>query len=321
MAALILSVWTVFLWQSLFSDLFSTTAPTTETTAPETEKVRRAVDGRWVDAPASTSTLVAVMIDNSPDGRFGQNGLEKARLVWEAPVEGGRSRLMAIFSLEDENAVIGPVRSARPYFLDWAAEMNALYAHVGGSDQALKEIKSKKIFDLNEFWRGQYFWRDNNQPRPYNVYTDLTTLSKAFGKEKEKQNWQERELSPWLFKDKKDNLSVTSTAEAVIDFGDGPVVTWKHNSEKNVYERYLGEKKQVITADNVVVMEAEMEILDSVGRLQVQTLGEGRVKVHRDGKEIAGGWRKNSPQERIRFFDSENKEIVLNAGRTWIEVK
>lgn len=326
-AVLILSVWTFYLWQSLFSTWFSPSAPLVEVTEPETEKVRSALDGRWEEVSVVTSTLVAVMIDNSAEGRAMQSGLEKARLIWEAPVEGGRSRLLAIFSLADENMTIGPVRSARPYFLTWAGEMNALYAHVGGSDQALADIKSKKIFDLNEFYRGQYFWRDSNRPRPYNVYTDLVTLAKAFNQEQTKQNWQEKELTPWLFKDKKENLPITSTPKAVIGFGPGSVVTWKHSPEKNVYERYLGNNKQyfgegrVITADNVVVLEAEMAVLDDVGRLRVQTLGDGPVRVYRDGLEILGVWRKNSLSERIRFFDRENKEIVLNAGLTWIEVE
>ena len=99
------------------------------------------------------------MIDNFPEAKPAAN-LSLASLVWEAPVEAGLTRLLAAYPLSAELARIGPVRSARPYFLDWAKELNALYLHCGGSDQALADIKNRDVFDLNEFYRGWYFWRD-----------------------------------------------------------------------------------------------------------------------------------------------------------------
>jgi hypothetical protein len=99
------------------------------------------------------------MIDNSVFARP-PSALSRAGLVYEAEVEGNATRLMAIFSSGKDLNEIGPVRSARPYFIEWAKEFGAPYVHCGGSPEALAILAKGGIIDINEFYGGAYFWRD-----------------------------------------------------------------------------------------------------------------------------------------------------------------
>ena len=121
--------------------------------------VARKIDGVMVPSGEENNFLIALMIDNHSDARP-PSGLSKAHLVFEAEVEGGITRIMGIFSSGQDLEEIGPIRSARPYFVDWARELSALYAHVGGSPDALVKIQQDKIFDINEFFNHFMWFRE-----------------------------------------------------------------------------------------------------------------------------------------------------------------
>ena len=119
-----------------------------------------------VSAEEANLQPYAVMIDNHPDARP-SSGLAAANLVFEVPVEGGMTRYMAVFDATTTVDQIGPVRSARPYFVELADALGAVYAHVGGSPDGLNLITSlPKFRDLNEFWNGKYFWRSAKRDAP-----------------------------------------------------------------------------------------------------------------------------------------------------------
>ena len=90
---------------------------------------------------------IAVMIDNNV-GYSSQVGLQDAFVTYEAIVEGGLTRMMAIFK-DTNTSLIGPVRSSRHYFLDYALEYDSLYAHYGWSTFAENDIKSLRVNNIN----------------------------------------------------------------------------------------------------------------------------------------------------------------------------
>jgi len=108
---------------------------------------------------------LAVMIENHTEARP-QSGLSSADIVYEAVAEGGITRFMALFYCNLADIQVGPVRSARTYYLDWLGEYDALYAHVGGANtpgpaDALGQIIRYEVKDLNQFSIGfPVFWRD-----------------------------------------------------------------------------------------------------------------------------------------------------------------
>ena len=155
----------------------TTPAPTP---SPTPVLVADPLDGVLVAPELAKRHVVAVMIDDLWAARP-QSGLSAASQVWQAPAEGGIPRYMALFSEGDPPAV-GPIRSSRLYYIAWAAEWNAVYAHVGGSPQALALLNSSQgrgavVWNADEFMYGPaYMWRIKTRAAPHNVYTDAAHL-------------------------------------------------------------------------------------------------------------------------------------------------
>ena len=118
--------------------------------------VPRRIDGVLVQEDESNLYPTAIIIENLTAARP-QSGLDKAQIVYEALAEGGITRFLAIYARGHTAEVpqIGPVRSARPYYIDWVEELGAMFVHIGGSPQALTEINKRDIFDLNQFFNSQ----------------------------------------------------------------------------------------------------------------------------------------------------------------------
>ncbi|KKR48381.1 MAG: hypothetical protein UT86_C0006G0019 [Candidatus Magasanikbacteria bacterium GW2011_GWC2_40_17] len=271
---------------------------------------------------ASASSCVAIMIDNAPEVER-QFGLNKASLVYEAPVEGGRTRFMAVYGLATSTvATIGPVRSARPYFLDWVQELGCLYAHVGGSNEALEKIKNLEINDLNEFYNGGYFWRNKKYTAPHNTFTDIETLAQAWEKTGNKD--EQRVIKSWLFAKKEAKILPAGINYFEEQIGDLKV-SWSFDQNLKKWKRFVNNKAAkdnvgTITAKNVVFQYVWGEVLDEVGRLSLQTIGSGRAVILKEGNVIEGRWEKKSAGSRTRFFGPDTKEMEFNPGLIWVEV-
>ncbi len=315
-----------FISQSKNNNLGSFSISSSEMRASSKEeskkKSSRKIDGIKVPDGEDNNFLIAIMIDNHSDARP-PSGLAKAHLVFEAEVEGGITRIMGIFSSGQEISEIGPIRSARPYFIDWARELSALYTHVGGSPDALVKIQQDKILDINEFFNGQYFWRDKNKPMPHNVYTSSAKLDKYLSDKSADRN----RFVPWFFKDEDLLESRPDSANIKIHYKLGMyVVEWKYNKADNNYSRYVAgeiykEKDgEEIKAKNILIQVAPAHELDDKLRLEMNTIGNGKSLICMDGKCKIGAWEKKHPSDRTRFYYEDGKEAKFNPGTTWVQV-
>ena len=188
----------------------SSPEPTDEQETTSDAVYRHPLTGASIYAPlVELPQVFAVMIDNHEDA-WPPSGIDQAFLVIEAPVEAAIPRLLAFFSSEEDVAEIGPVRSARPYYLDWANELDALYVHVGGSNAALDLIASGGTFDFNQYWWGEYFWRAGNRFAPHNVFTSTTLMNEFVTRRTEAGVVPERLYDVWLFKDPEPSKSESS---------------------------------------------------------------------------------------------------------------
>lgn len=288
-------------------------------------KYRRSLDGECVNFQKDISKeLVFIMVENHTDARP-QSSLSKARIVYEAPVEANYTRFMAVFFKDDEVEKVGPVRSARPYFLDWLSEYgNPLYIHVGGSPVALERITSENIFDMNEFYRGSYFWRSDDRYAPHNAYTS-SNLWQANWNKNYNENYKTA-TSSWNFG--KTYLCQENCIENIYIAFLKPsyVVEWKYNSSTEKYLRYQVNQKHLdqdgseILADNIILQYVNTRVIDQIGRLDMDTITSGKVEIFQKGNKISGIWKKENLNTKTRFFDENNVEIVLNSGKIWIEV-
>lgn len=267
--------------------------------------------------------VIAVMVNNNPEG-YPTVGLNDAAVVYEAPVEGSVTRFMAVFSESANPEKVGPVRSARPYYLDWLDEYGtALYMHCGGSADGLEEIKERRIFDADEFSRTPYFWRDRSLLAPHNLFTSGEKWRKYlsdYSFRYEFSDWQ-----GWFFGGQ--NATPTEKVSAVsYAYGKKFVIGWRYDETKGAYARtlngedFLDDKSRPIETDNVVIQFSAVKILDEIGRRNIGTLGEGEARVLRDGRMAKAIWKKEKTGDRTRFYDSEGKEINLKPGRTWIMI-
>jgi len=288
---------------------------------------QRVLDGVCVDsADKINPKLVAVMIENHLDARP-QSGLSQASVVYEAPVEANYTRFMAIYPADVEVKKVGPVRSARPYFLDWLAEYGALpYMHCGGSPDALALIKKRDIFDLNEFYNGGYYWRAENREAPHNVYTSSEMWNKVLVKQ-EVDNIVQDSWTGWEFNTSTLQLENNLVSKIKIDFNlKNYNVEWQFNSSTQKLERFVGgnphldETNRQILADNVVVIATSMKVIDEVGRLEIKTLGTGKAIVYKSGQVTTAIWQKDSLNSRTRFYNEQKQEIIFNPGKVWVEV-
>ncbi len=284
----------------------------------------RIIDGMCVTPGTEKPKLVAVMIENHLDARP-QSGLSRAAVVYEAPVEGNYSRFMAIFPLGEEVDKVGPVRSARPYFLDWAREFGKpMYMHVGGSPDALQELRSTTYFDFNEFSRGSYFWRSRDRYAPHNTYTSSEQWARGwedFGSDTfsfSNESWLYGEVVP---------CTTTCTTSIVASFAP-PVyrAEWKYATTTEKYTRYQLNKPHVdqdgtqISANTLVVQYVTTVVLDAELRIEMDTVGEGNAIVFTKGNKVEGTWKKISRDSKTRFYDSNGVEIPFTPGKIWIEV-
>ena len=119
---------------------------------------------------------LAVVIDNLPRARP-QSGLKNADIVYEALAEGGVTRLLAVY-YHGEASTVGPIRSARPYFIELAGGLNATLVHAGGSPEALEYFKNNNFPHLDEFSNPRYFWRISRRRPPHNLYSGTAILHK-----------------------------------------------------------------------------------------------------------------------------------------------
>lgn len=296
------------------------------TTATEDCVKRNILDGVCVSKEKDEQQkIVAVMIENHFDS-WPQSGLSGARVVYEAPVEGNISRFMALYLLGDEVKKIGPVRSARPYYLDWLEEYGTpLYMHVGGSPEALQKIQIKQINDLNEFYRGWYYWRDTARYAPHNVYTSSDLWNDAIKKYEE--NYTTSMQGGWTFADSIGCQDECITEIAIAYSGNTYTTGWKYSSSTEHYTRYQAGQMSLdsmnnkpIVADTVLIQYVDTTVLDGVGRLGMDTIGSGKGIVFQKGNMIEGTWKKDSAQSKTRWFTAENTEVALQPGKIWIQI-
>jgi hypothetical protein len=287
--------------------------------------------GRLVPPEVAARRPIAVMIDDLAAARP-QSGFAAASVVWQAPAEGGIPRYMLVFQDEDPGDV-GPVRSAREYYIAWAAEWHSVFAHVGGSPQAMATLarqgQGQLVYNADEFrWGGVYFRRIAARFSPHNSYTDGVSLRKMAARIGAKD-----ELQPaaWQF-----------APDAALDarpFGGlirvtypDNTITYRYDRDTNTYPRGVsGAAAQTdagtgarVAPSNVVVMLMSFSPLNDghpeKHRLEARVVGSGKAWISTNGRTINGTWSKASLTAPTLFFDQAGDPVRLTVGQSFIQV-
>jgi len=291
---------------------------------PAPKTIASPLTGIQVDPALAKRPVTGIMIENSVFARP-QSGLQQAGIVYEAIAEGGITRFMALFQ-EARPQNIGPVRSLRPYFLHFAAPFQASIAHVGGSPEALKEVRSGKYRDIDQFFNANYYWRSSIRAAPHNMYTSFSKLD-ALNRSK---HYRSSLFTGWPRKE--EAKPVTPTVKS-IDFAiSGPdfYVHYDYDIKTSSYLRREGgaphlnlksasDQKGVRLHPKVVIAVIMGYRLAADGQHSVyQDTGSGRAYIFQDGLVKNATWLKEGKNSMMTFVDAKGAPVKLNAGQTWI---
>jgi hypothetical protein len=263
--------------------------------------------------------VTGVMVEKSPDARP-QSGLKDAGVVFEAIAEGGITRFLALYQ-EEMPGNIGPIRSSRPYYLQWALGFDAAYAHVGGSPDALADIKSWGVRDLDQFSNSGSYHRISTRYAPHNVYTsraDLLSLQNSKGYSKSTFTGFVRK------KEAPAQTPTTSSVDLAIS-GYYYNVHYDYDATANAYKRTEGGVPHMDADSNtqlepkvVVALVLPYALLPDGYHSDYQTIGTGKMYIFQDGVLTTGTWQKTDMKTNFTFTDDAGKPLALNPGQTWI---
>ncbi len=299
---------------------------TTKSDTAVVETAPSILDGTLVPKALSTRHPLGVMVENHVDARP-QSGLSAAGLVYEAIAEGGITRYLAFFSGYDI-AKIGPIRSARTYYVDIAKGFNAYFAHVGGNYNALSLIKSINVLDLDQFANPAAYWRDTSR-RVATEHTVYSSTEKLYSLAAKKQFTSDNTFTPLKFKVDAAEAARPASQKVKIEFSsDGYTDTFNYDPKTNTYPRSIGslpdqdiETGKRIAPKNLILQEvtrsAIVTVINEKGYAYDLSSG-GKVTIFQDGKQVIGTWKHPNDSDRTFYYDSTGKEIELNPGQTWV---
>ena len=294
--------------------------PTAKKT-PEPPKYYSPLTGSLVPDEATTKRHVtAVMIENSPDARP-QSGLKDAGIVYEAIAEGGITRFIALYQ-EGRPGLVGPVRSVRPYYVEWAAAYDPAVAHIGGSARALQMIRSGNFgLDIDQFFNAGAYWRASDRRAPHNVYTNFDRLDQLVTSKGKTSS----SFTPMERKD--DAKAKTPTASRInIPISSASyAVDYSYDTATNSYLRNIGGEPHMdreagqLQPRVVVVLQVNMirEMEDGY-REQIGTTGSGKAFIFQDGTVQEASWQRTDVKSQLTFVDASGAPMTLNRGQTWI---
>ncbi|NLV36963.1 MAG: DUF3048 domain-containing protein [Clostridiaceae bacterium] len=271
---------------------------------------------------------MAVMIDNEGTRVLPQGGLDKAQIVYEIIVEGGLTRLMPVF-WGTEPEMIGPVRSARDYFLDYSMEFDAIYVHFGGSPQAGKDIKKYKINEIDGLYLGPDVFWDLTKDRGnwQDSYTSMEKL-KAYAQKKKFSETPQAQF-PFTYNQKDEALGAGKDASVITLKYPSMTSKYEYDSTTGLYKRFRYGKEHMervtekqFTAKNIIVQYVPNYDIkgDSAGRQSMTTTGSGKGYFITGGKVIDLKWSKESRTAQTKYTDDTGNPITLNRGQTWIQI-
>lgn len=271
------------------------------------------------DEAGTKQPVTGIMIENSPDARP-QSGIKQAGIVYEAIAEGGITRFLALYQ-EAKPGLIGPVRSVRMYYVDWAAAYDASIAHVGGSFNALQEVRNGSYRDIDQFFNAGSYWRAGDRAAPHNVYTSFQNLDEL----NRSKGYTESHFTGFPRTDGK--VSATPNATSVdINISSAWYNThYDFDAASNTYLRSIGgeasnDREDGRIAPNVVVaLKVDMtNVFEDGWRENITTIGQGGAVIFQNGTATEVTWRKTDRKAPLELLDAEGKPIKLNRGQTWI---
>ena len=294
----------------------TTTEPTTTSTIPPPPAPLTGLPEP--DAERRERPALVLKVDNHDQNARPQAGLNQADVVFEEQVEGGVTRLAAVFQSKDADRV-GPIRSGRTTDIEIVTMLNRpLFGFSGANAPTLQAILASPIIDVRWDARPGDYRRDPNRSAPHHLFTSTSALYEAAP--------DDAQPPPSLFQYVTDIPGTRGdrVRRFQVTFGSGYSSTWTWDERNGVWERaqigrpHVDEDGEQIAVPNVIVQLVQYG--SRFGNPEAQLVGEGDVWVFTRGQVIEGRWRRGSASEVTRYLDDTGADIQLTAGRTWVEL-
>jgi hypothetical protein len=287
------------------------------------------LDGMPAPANLAHRLPIAIMIDDNVAARP-QAGFTSASIVWQAFADGGETRYMLV-SQEAPSADIGPVRSARPYFVEWASEWRAAYGHYGGDVTALNvtiPALARYIHNMDAL-NGQPcpYHRVDTRVAPHNAFTSMDAQISCLGK----YGYPSTYHGPagYKFVDDTPAADRPASQSLSINYHTGPV-RYAYDPATDSYLRFVsgaaqidaGSNQQVAPRNVVVLFQAlfyDPKVDPGHNRPVISNVGSGKAVVFKEGKAIAATWKKVSTFAVTRLYDSAGNEIPFVRGQIFLQ--
>ena len=305
----------------------------TEPVDPHAGKAMNLLTGEWIAPKKAKLRPLAVMMGNTIDA-LPQYGIGKADVLYEIPVEGGITRLMAIFSDYSDIKAIGSTRSCRLYFAETAAEYDALYVHFGQASNAKSYLASDAIDNINGIDGNVYglsFYRDSSRRAPHNAFTSSEGIAKAIEKLKYDTKYDKDYEGHFRFADPLTDIAgsittaKTSKAYAMTTGYNHSATYFTYDKKEKKYLRFQYKRAHVdgadsaqLAFDNVLFLYMDMKVLDKSGHISVKNTGSGSGQYFANGKVMDITWQKGNTPDSAIFLDGSGNELVLNTGKTCV---
>lgn len=297
-----------------------------EDTIPE-GYVTSYLTGEYVPETIGRRRPVAVMINNV-QAACPQAGIANAGVMYEAPVEGGITRMMAVFEDYDNLEKIGPVRSCRDYFIFYASGFNAIYTHYGQSAYAVPFLELPEVENLSGLagYGDQVFYRTTDRKAPHNAYTSFEGLQKGIEINGYSQEYAEDFVCGYAFCGVDDEIDLPGVDAQIVKPGYFLNEPWfEYNPEDKLYYRYQYGDKHIdeltgeqLAYKNIILQYSTWRNYDENGYLNIDVDAGNVGKYIVNGKAIDITWKKHTPWGPTYYYDANGNQITLDTGKTFV---
>lgn len=299
----------------------------------EGDMVQSYLSGKMVPSEIGDRRPVAVMLNNIEDA-MPMSGVGSADLLYECVVEGSLTRMMGIFEDYDDLEKIGSVRSCRNYFVYYALESDAIYCHYGQSSYALPLLEQDYVDNLSGLAAigDTVFYRTTDRVAPHNAYASAKGIKKGIEDMGYRNTYKDGFIGKFTFArdDDPNDLSTEDPYDAThVEPGyriNAPYMEYDASDEKYRRWQYGTEHIDDLTGeqlsfDNIILQYSAWEQIDDKGYLGFDCHGGGKMTYITRGKAVDGTWVSLGGEAgSVRYFDEDGEEIVLNQGKTLIEI-
>lgn len=276
----------------------------------------------------SNSRPFAVVVNNATVAVKVQQGLQKAYMVYEIPVEGNMTRLLAFYK-DIDDLKIGTIRSARHNFLDYVFEQDAIFVHWGWSHYAEDQIKQLNVESLNGLY-DTAFWREN----PLNLameHTGYTSIQKARDLAKEKGfslTTNKGLVLNYSLQEVNLNESGKVANKIYIPSSNVSNTSYEYDSDKKLYLRSVNGNKHIdyltkeqYTAKNIIIQKINTRMASDNYYWELETVGSGEGMYITNGYATPIKWSKTDRKAKTVYTYPNGEEVKLNDGNTYIQLQ